>query len=146
MSLVIDPDSYVWWLRKRMRDRWQEGHLEPAYDFVFIDGRHTWDADALAFSLVDRLLVPGGWILFDDLDWKPRLSDVPEDTRGIAHVAEIWDLLVRTSRDYDVFRTDGSWGYARKSLVPCPPVQTVVKHELVAQARALVRKVRSKLG
>ena len=39
------------------------------YDFCFIDGAHTWDTDGFAFCLVDRMLRPGGWIIFDDLNW-----------------------------------------------------------------------------
>jgi predicted O-methyltransferase YrrM len=148
VSLEIDPDSYIWWLRKRMRDSLRDGHLEPAFDFVFLDGAHTWDIDGFAFFLVDRLLAPGGWILFDDLDWPPSdplVSDVPADTRDIPHVREIWDLLVETDPSYDELRIDGSWGYARKSLTPRPEIRTVVKHDLLAQTRQLARLARSRI-
>lgn len=145
VQLVIDPDSYVWWLRRRLREQVRDGRIEPAYDFVFIDGAHTWDTDALAFALVDRLLAPGGWILFDDLAWlptDPTFADVPDDTRDIPHVREIWDLLVLTDASYDEVRTDGSWGYARKSLSPTPQVRTVVKTDLLIQLRQLARMAR----
>lgn len=55
-------DSYCWPL----------GQLLPGprlYDCVFLDGAHTWAIDALAFLLVTRLIKPGGYIWFDDLDW-----------------------------------------------------------------------------
>jgi predicted O-methyltransferase YrrM len=148
VQLVIDPDSYVWWLRKQLREQLREGHIQPAYDFVFIDGAHTWDADGLAFSLVDRLLEPGGWVLFDDLDWRasdPDSWEVPQDTRELAHVGEIWELLVATDQSYDELRSDGTWGYARKSTSPTPVVRTVVKHDLVGQARELMRIARMKI-
>jgi predicted O-methyltransferase YrrM len=148
VSLVIDPDSYVWWLRRRLRECLHEGRLEPAYDFVFLDGAHTWDTDALAFGLVDRLLAPGGWILFDDLDWlpsDPKFSDVPQDTRNVAHVCEIWELLVETDPSYDELRREGGWAFARKSRMPVPQVRTVIKHDLVAQTRELARIARTKL-
>ena len=38
----------------------------PIFDYVFIDGAHTWMLDALAFLLVDRLLRVGGYVDFDD--------------------------------------------------------------------------------
>jgi predicted O-methyltransferase YrrM len=148
VSLIIDPDSYVWWLRRRLRECSSDGRIEPAYDFVFLDGAHTWDTDGLAFCLVDRLLAPGGWILFDDLDWTPSDPDcaaVPEDTRDFAHIREVWDLLVATDPRYDELRTDGAWGYARKSALPTPQVRTVVKHDLLAQTRELARIGRSRL-
>lgn len=145
VDLVIDPDSYVWWLRGRLREQLRQDRIEPAYDFVFIDGAHTWDTDALAFALVDRLLIPGGWILFDDLSWIPNdpvYSDVPDDTRSIPHVREVWDLLVLTDSKYDELRTDGSWGYARKSLLPAPAMRTMVKSDFIIQIRQLARSAR----
>jgi predicted O-methyltransferase YrrM len=148
VELVIDPDSYVWWLRRRLREQLRDGHIEPAYDFVFLDGAHTWDTDGLAFCLADRLLEPGGWILFDDLDWRasdPNSSAVPEDTREFAHVKEIWDLLVATNPIYDELRSDGNWGYARKSASSTPLVRTVVKRDLVGQTRDLVRIARTRI-
>lgn len=147
VELVIDPDSYVWWLRRRLRDQLAMGRIEPAYDFVFLDGAHTWDTDALAFCLVDRLLAPDGWILFDDMDWDasgPHSAHVPEDTRQLAHVREIWELLVATHPRYDELRSDGEWGYAHKSASPVPSVRTVVKHDLLGQVRELAHMVRAK--
>lgn len=145
VDLVVDPTSYVWWLRRRLREQLRQDRIEPAYDFVFIDGAHTWDTDALAFALVDRLLMPGGWILFDDLSWipdDPVYSDVPDDTRAIAHVREVWDLLVQTDSTYDELHTDGSWGYARKSLLAAPAMRTVVKSDFMIQLRQLARSAR----
>jgi predicted O-methyltransferase YrrM len=148
VQLVIDPDSYIWWLRRRLREQLRDGRVEPAYDFVFIDGAHTWDTDALAFALVDRLIKPGGWILFDDLAWlpgDPNVSDVPDDTRSFPHVAEVWELLVLTDPSYDEVRTNGSWGYARKSLSTSPQVRTVVKTDLLIQLRQLARMARHRV-
>ena len=149
VSLEVDPDSYVWWLRRRMRECLRDGRFEPAFDFVFLDGAHTWDIDGFAFALVDRLLAPGGWIVFDDLDWNPidpKVSpNVPADTRELSHVREIWDLLVETDPSYDELRTDGALGYARKSLSLRPEIRTVVKHDLVGQVRQLARLARTRL-
>jgi predicted O-methyltransferase YrrM len=148
VDFVIDPDSYVWFLRRRLREQLRDTRIEPLYDFVFLDGAHTWQVDALAFACLDKLLVPGGWILFDDLDWAPFEPgyDVPEDTRNLAHVREIWDLLVTTNPTYDELRTDGSWGWARKSESGQPEIRTVVTHDLIEQLRRVSRIARSKLG
>ncbi len=56
-------DSYNWSLMKLLEIQ------APIWDYVFIDGAHTWEADALAFLLVDRLLKPGGFVDFDDYHW-----------------------------------------------------------------------------
>ncbi|MGE3142341.1 MAG: class I SAM-dependent methyltransferase [Hyphomonadaceae bacterium] len=61
-------DSYNWQLMRRL-----EENPEPIYDFIYLDGAHTWFHDALAFLLCDRLLKPGGYIHFDDYFW--RLAD-----------------------------------------------------------------------
>ncbi|WP_196771614.1 class I SAM-dependent methyltransferase [Mycobacterium colombiense] len=57
-------DSYNWSLGKVL-----EANAEPLYDYVFIDGAHTWAVDALTSFLVDQLLKPGGYIDFDDYEW-----------------------------------------------------------------------------
>jgi predicted O-methyltransferase YrrM len=57
-------DSYNWSLMKLLRDGGG-----ARFDYVFLDGAHTWALDALAFLLVDRLLVPGGYVDFDDYPW-----------------------------------------------------------------------------
>ncbi len=46
-----------------------EEDLQPQLDFCYIDGTHSWDVSGFGFLLVDRLLVPGGWVHFDGLDW-----------------------------------------------------------------------------
>jgi predicted O-methyltransferase YrrM len=118
---IHTPTSYTWELMRLI-----EG--TPAgdwrFDFAFIDGAHSWFVDGLAFFLVDRLLKPGSWLLFDDLDWtyatSATLRDtemvkaMPEDERNTAQVGKVFDLLVRSHPQYDQFRVDESWGWARK--------------------------------
>lgn len=60
-------DSYNWSLAKAM----MEG---ISYDFVFIDGAHTWHHDGMAFMLADKMLRPGGLMVFDDTNWAIGLS------------------------------------------------------------------------
>jgi predicted O-methyltransferase YrrM len=120
---IYTPTSYTWELMRMLegqqRGRWM-------FDFAFIDGAHSWFVDGFAFYLVDKLLKPGGWILFDDLDWtyatSPTLGgtdfvrSMPEDERDTPQIGKVFDLLVRTHPGYDEFRTDGAWGWARKTL------------------------------
>jgi predicted O-methyltransferase YrrM len=118
---IHTPTSYTWELMRLI-----EGTLagDWRFDFAFIDGAHSWFVDGLAFFLVDRLLKPGSWLLFDDLDWtyatSATLRDtemvraMPEDERNTAQVGKVFDLLVRPHPQYDQFRVDESWGWARK--------------------------------
>jgi predicted O-methyltransferase YrrM len=101
-------DSYNWSLMKVIRD-----NPDPIYDYVFIDGAHTWLHDGLAYFLVDRLLKPGGHVDFDDYDWSfaksPSLrpSEFPKTAEWYTpeqiearQVALVVDLLVRRDPGY----------------------------------------------
>ncbi len=88
----------------------------------------SWETDGFAFFLADRLLVPGGWFIFDDLDWTyassptlgktERVRQMPDDERNTAQVRKLYDLLVKTHPGYGEFRVNGQWAYARKSTHP----------------------------
>ena len=101
-------DSSNWSLMRMLAE-----HPEPVFDYVFLDGAHTWALDALAFCLVDRLLVPGGHIDFDDYAWTLARSpsmrpEVFPDVRRLysdeqiaqPQVALVVDLLVRRDPRY----------------------------------------------
>jgi hypothetical protein len=62
-------DSYNWSLAKVLAQ-----NSRPIYDYVFIDGAHTFAVDALATLLLDRLLKVGGYMDLDDWDWTLRGS------------------------------------------------------------------------
>lgn len=102
-------DSYNWSLMKVL-----QGHAGPIYDYVFIDGAHTWHHDALAFLIVDRLLVPGGHVDFDDYHWtlggSPTLNPRDWPLTGDWYTREqietpqvelVVDLLVRRDPRYE---------------------------------------------
>lgn len=103
-------DSYNWSLMRTL----QQSEGRPVFDYVFVDGAHTWAHDALAFMLVDRLLAPGGYVDFDDYRWSLRHSpsmnpeafpDVEQlyTTEQIdsCQVALVVDLLVRPDPRYE---------------------------------------------
>jgi predicted O-methyltransferase YrrM len=116
-------DSYNWSL---MRVLGQDPR--PAFDYVFLDGAHTWAHDALAFLLADRLLLPGGYVDFDDYRWTLRASPsmnpsaFPEVERlytdeqiDARQVALVVDLLVRDDDRYEQVVADKIF---RKRAVP----------------------------
>ena len=57
-------DSYNWSLAKVL-----EQNTGPMYDYIFLDGAHTWAVDALTTFLADRLLKVNGYLDFDDYTW-----------------------------------------------------------------------------
>lgn len=99
-------DSYNWNLAAALAD-------EVGYDYVFIDGAHTWNVDALTFLLVDRMLNPGGIIDFDDYHWtvagSPSLNPgtfplsaelMTEEQMTTKQVKMVVDLLVKRDPRY----------------------------------------------
>lgn len=100
-------DSYNWALSEVLKQ-----HPDPIYDYVFLDGAHTWAVDALTTLLVDKLLVVGGYLDFDDYDW--TLKDSSLDPKAFPltrklytdaqiaadQVRMICDLLVRRDARY----------------------------------------------
>ncbi|MBR9979148.1 MAG: class I SAM-dependent methyltransferase [Bacteroidetes bacterium] len=118
---VFAARSYTWELMKVLEEHTSDGVTTPVFDFVFIDGGHTWDSDGFSFLLADRLLKPGGWVLFDDMLWTPSVSEgeewveaLPAEERDVAQIENVFNLLVVPHRDYDSFEFDGVWGWARK--------------------------------
>jgi predicted O-methyltransferase YrrM len=66
-------DSYAWNLAvllRQTRDRGTEG----LFDFVYLDGAHTFHHDAPATVCLKDLLKVGGYILMDDYDWTIAIS------------------------------------------------------------------------
>lgn len=101
-------DSYAWSLMRLV-----EQHPAPIWEYVFLDGKHTWDVDALAFVLIDKLLKPGGYLDFDDYHWSlarsttmnprvfPRVTtQYTREQIDATHVQLIVDLLVKRDPRY----------------------------------------------
>jgi predicted O-methyltransferase YrrM len=146
VTLVYEPVSYNWYLHRLIREQTRApGVCEPCFDFCFVDGAHRWIDDGLAFFLVDKVLRPGGWLLFDDLSWTIDSLDVHESERAVAGVGEVFELLVTGHPAYDRLETDGEWGWARKSTTAGPGRQVLVKRDLLAGLRQAGRAARSRL-
>jgi predicted O-methyltransferase YrrM len=117
--------SYTWELMRLIDERTAGDACRPAFDLCLVDGEHTWDTDGLAFFLVEKLLLPGGWVVFDDLDWtfatSPSLRDselvrgLPEEERRTPQVERVFRLLVRQHPAFGGLRVHGKHGWARKA-------------------------------
>ena len=113
--------SYTWRLMKFIED-----NDEPIFDFCYVDGAHDWYNDGFAFFLVDKLLKPGGWIIFDDMFWTfesspalkntSRVKNMPDDEKLIPHISQVFNLLVKSHPNYCNFEIHKSWGIAQKKL------------------------------
>lgn len=100
-------DSYNWSLVKLL-----EKKDSTSFDFVYLDGAHTFAIDGLTFFLIDMLLKIGGHIYFDDYDWTLRDSSLdPKKLRltnrmytpeqiDSCQLKLVIDLLVRTNKNY----------------------------------------------
>ncbi len=122
---MFAASSFTWELRRLL-----DADPNPQFDFAFQDGGHTWDVAGFSFFLIDRLLNPGGWILFDDLNWtlegspsqrhRPKVRALSEEERTIPQVGEVFRLLVVQHPGYTDHRLDddGNWGWARKRSTP----------------------------
>jgi predicted O-methyltransferase YrrM len=118
---ILAERSYVWELMRLLRERAAEGPSGPWFDFCFVDGPHTWEVDGFAFFLVDKLLRPDRWLLFDDLHWTQASSpaqdladDGSEEERTTAQIELVFDLLVREHPDYPLHRLLGNYAWAYK--------------------------------
>lgn len=117
---VYAHTSYTWELMKLL-----ERDPHRRFDFVYIDGGHTWDVSGYGFLLTDKLLAPGGWMLFDDLDWTPEgsptmrnlpwVKKLSDEERRSAQVRKVFEVLVATHPSYINVHERDQWGWAQKS-------------------------------
>ena len=122
---VVIERGYNWFLLQMLRERTNGARCEPCFDYCYLDGAHEWEPDALAALLLPRLLRPGGWLMLDDLNYRFRGTETgPNATRAhwsneeldTAHVGMVFDLLVTTHPDLELFMLSntGHIGWARK--------------------------------
>src|SRR6202034_1139816 len=129
VEVVRMQTGYSWFLHDEIRRQTTGTQCWPKYDLCIIDGPKNWTIDGGAFFLVDKLLHPGGWIIFDDYAWtyagQPRRT-----TDGITHrmlsdaerttpqVREVFELLVVPHGNYSEFVIEDhkDWAMARKTV------------------------------
>jgi predicted O-methyltransferase YrrM len=118
------PRSYTWEMKKLIASK-----PRPQFDLCYFDGDHSWDGTGFGFVLVDMLLRPGGWIIFDDLKWTmqaamERSSAVPSSWRGFTEderaepaVKIVFDMLVPRLGYVNLHTAQrGWWGIAQKPM------------------------------
>lgn len=121
---VFAHTSYNWELLHLLEQQRDGRQTRPSFDFAFIDGAHTWEVDGFAFFLVDKLLRPDGWMLFDDVHWtlgasptvkdSPRVRALSEEERRTPQVLRVFSHLVMQHPGYDGFTVKGNWAWAHK--------------------------------
>ena len=141
-----EPTSYVWRLMRMLED-----DPAPRFDFCYLDGAHDWFVDGFAFFLVDRLLRPGGWIIFDDVDWtfgtSPTLAEservraMPADERETAQVRKVVDLLVRPHPGYSEVTIKNDWAFVQKSTLERRPQEVSTVHDRATRLAERLRRM-----
>jgi predicted O-methyltransferase YrrM len=122
---VREKTSYTWFLKNEIERLTVDNRCVPSYDFCYIDGCKNWTVDGLAFFLVDKLLNPGGWILFDDYLWTYAATgrdqtdgivhaDLSENEQKNPHIEAVFRLLVQQHPEYSDFKIEGNWAWAHK--------------------------------
>jgi predicted O-methyltransferase YrrM len=129
VDIIRMKTGYNWFLHDKIRDQTKDVVCYPLYDLCIVDGPKNWTIDSAAFFCVDKLLRPGGWIIFDDYSWTYAEADKYQDaTDGISHrslsenerltphIREVFELLVVQHEDYSNFIRFSSspWAIAQK--------------------------------
>jgi predicted O-methyltransferase YrrM len=138
VTIFYEPTSYTWRLMLMLEEQ-----PKPQFDFCYIDGAHNWFTDGFAFFLVDKLLRPGGWIVFDDVDWtyatSPNLKhtalvkNMPLAEKTTAQIRKVYELLVKPHRQYDGFMVKNGRAFARKKPDSSDKTPGTVRQEIIYQ-------------
>lgn len=107
---IFSDISYNWELMKMIEDNSVNGFIREIFDFIFIDGGHTWEDTGFAFLIAEKLLKRGGWVFFDDVlytfaksresttiteSFKAYLARLTSEELNTPQVAKVIDLLVK---------------------------------------------------
>ena len=100
----------------------------PMFDFCYFDGAHTWDGTGFCFLLTDKLLKPGAWIIFDDMDWTlaksaqinpgraKNYTQYTDEEVNMAQVRKVWEILVKDTGYINMSESRRGWGVAQKAF------------------------------
>lgn len=119
VNIILHPRSFTIPLMHML-----EQNPLPKFDFCYFDGGHIWDATGFAFLLVNKLLKPGAWIVFDDLDWtihesekargKVILKNYGEEEKKMKQVRKVWEILLPLEGYINRYENKFKWGIAQK--------------------------------
>lgn len=126
LEFVLEPLGYNWYLADLIAKQTSDDVCEPIFDFCLIDGAHEFEPDALAFTLVAKLLKPGGWVVFDDINFYLRSMSFWQQTHGhlsdreldTCQIGMVYDYIVKQRPDFTGFliTENGRVGWARKRV------------------------------
>jgi predicted O-methyltransferase YrrM len=118
VKIYYEPTSFNWRLMRLLEeDRYE------SFDFCYINVAHSWYEAGLAFSLAERLVKPGGWVVFNDLAYtfressnknEPRVRRMPQDEQSIPQVERVFTLLAEANPYFGFYRRLGRFGFAQK--------------------------------
>jgi predicted O-methyltransferase YrrM len=108
-------DSYAWTLAMQLRRaQTRPGAAPGVFDFVYLDGAHTFQHDAPATVCVKEMVKPGGYLLMDDYDWTIAVSPTmrpsvnpdivkhfTEEQIELSHVEMVCSLFLDTDPRYE---------------------------------------------
>jgi predicted O-methyltransferase YrrM len=129
VEIVRMQTGYTWFLHDNILKNTDSGICQEEYDLCLIDGPKNWTIDGAAFFFVDKLLKPGGRIIFDDYLWTYAEAGTHRNaTDGITHrllsqieletpqIREVFELLVVQHPSYSNFVVlrESSWAIAQK--------------------------------
>ncbi len=163
-DVVRMQTGYSWFLHDEIRRQTADGRCFAKYDLCIIDGPKNWTIDGCAFFLVDKLLRPGGWIIFDDYGWTYAGAGVSRDaTDGITHrslseeerttpqIREVFELLVVPHQSYSNFVVQDHRDWAMAQKIAGGEKSYTVRYrseyaDLLSWTTALARRAARKLG
>jgi predicted O-methyltransferase YrrM len=120
VKIYYEPTSFNWRLMRLL-----EEDLYESFDFCYINAAHSWYDAGLAFSLAERLVTPGGWVVFNDLSYtfresrkknESRVMRMPEDEQSVPQVERVFTLLAESNPYFGSYRRLGRFGFAQKRL------------------------------
>lgn len=158
VDIVRMKTGYTWFLHNKIAEQTTGNVCEECYDLCIIDGPKHWTIDGAAFFFVDKLLVEGGRIIFDDYNWTYAEADsrrpatdgiihrtLSDEELTTSHVKEIVDLLVMQHPNYGkvTMLDEAEWVVAEKvrterKIVEYTRMMTVP--EMMARAATLLRR------
>jgi hypothetical protein len=143
VQAYYEPRSVNWRLMKMLEeDRYE------SFDFCYISGAPTWYEAGLSFCLVERLLKPGGWVVFDELHFtyrdsrlreKPWVGRMPEEEQTCPQVERVFELLVEADPHFCSFRRFDRLGFALKRYPVWSLEQRASNDEDLIVSRAITR-------
>jgi predicted O-methyltransferase YrrM len=115
VTLVREPGGAAWHLMKLVAARHR-------FDLCYIDDVHHWSVTGFHFFLGEKLLRPGGYLLFDDLNWTVVRSrsgnvtgqDLTDEQRQTPQVRRVWELLVKDHPNLTNFQEINGFGLCQK--------------------------------